>query len=129
MSYNNSTYIGIRKQVTQHLYKFFFGIYKLFLHQKQFQTSSLETTVDQHTRGKLCERSISSKISKSKCLCNGLDRFCIISAWWCMDQAGNTYILNSIWSYIAFSRNMFSNELIAPLFCANGKFGMLADSI
>ena len=23
MSYNNSTYIGIRKQVTQHLYKFF----------------------------------------------------------------------------------------------------------
>jgi hypothetical protein len=23
MSYSNSTYIGIRKQVTQHLYKFF----------------------------------------------------------------------------------------------------------
>ena len=129
MSYNNSTYIGIRKQVTQHLYKFFFGIFKLFLHQKQFQTSSLETTVDQHTRGKLCERSISSKISKSKCLCNGLDRFCIISAWWRMDQAGKTIILNSIWSYIAFWQNMFSNEFIAPLFCVNGKFGMLADSI
>jgi hypothetical protein len=28
MSYNNSTYIGIRKQVTQHLYKFFSQISK-----------------------------------------------------------------------------------------------------
>jgi hypothetical protein len=129
MSYNNSTYIGIRKQVTQHLYKFFFGIFNLFLHQKQLQTGSLETTADQHTRGNLCERSISSKISKSKCLCDVLDHFCIISAWWRMDQADNTNILNSIWSYIAFWRNMFSNEFIAPFFCVNGKFGMLVDSI
>ena len=116
MSYNNSTYIGIRKQVTQHLYKFFFGIFKLFLHQKQLQTSSLEATADQHTRGKLYERSISWKISKSKCLWDALDRFCIISAWWRMDQAGNTNILNRIWSYIALWRNMFSNEFIAPFF-------------
>jgi len=69
------------------------GIFKLFLHQKQLQTGSLETTADQHTRGKLCERSISSKISKSKCLCDTLDRFCITSGWWLMDQAGNTNIL------------------------------------
>jgi len=35
-------------------------------------------------------------------------------AWWRMDQAGNTNILNSIWSYLAFWRNMFSDEFIAP---------------
>jgi hypothetical protein len=34
MSYNNSTYIGIRKQVTQHLYKFFLSYLQALLAPK-----------------------------------------------------------------------------------------------
>ena len=103
-----------------------FGIFT-FLHQKQLQTSSLETTADEHTCGKLCERLISSKISKSKCLFDAPDCFYITWAWWCMDQSSNTNILNSIWRYLPFWRNMFSNELIAPFFCVNCKLKNVDD--
>jgi hypothetical protein len=48
MSYNNCTYIGIRKQVTQHLYKFFSRIPKKKRKEKEEEKTEVLAMYQNH---------------------------------------------------------------------------------
>ena len=88
----------------------------LFFFDIWIMLTPLVSTSSSCTKNSCRSRLKQPPISKPTCLFDAPDCFYITWAWWRMDQAGNTNILNSIWRYLAFWPNMFSNKLIAPPF-------------
>jgi hypothetical protein len=72
ISYNNSTYIGIRKQVTQHLYKFFSQIPKKKRKEKK-NTYKMDRNLNLWQRDSKINSSSTSRWVQSDQVCKDLD--------------------------------------------------------